>query len=89
MNLTIKPINEKAYLEFGEKQENWSFLQTPEQKRKMQNGIYETELIGFYDENNQLQAAAMLAFAPVARIYQYCLISGGILMDYHLSLIHI
>ncbi len=83
MNLTIKPINEKAYLEFGEKQENWSFLQTPEQKRKMQNGIYETELIGFYDENNQLQAAAMLAFAPVARIYQYCLISGGILMDYH------
>lgn len=82
MKLTIKTIDNDQYLDFGQKQDNWSFLHSIEQKRKLQNGQYDTSLIGFVDEKDELKAAALIAKAPVAKIYQYCLIPGGILMNY-------
>lgn len=82
MKLNIRTIDETLYKEFGQKQENWSFLNIPGQKKKMTLRGWETEFLGFFDESGEIRAAALAAYGSAAKIYRLCLVPGGILMDW-------
>lgn len=81
--MKIRTITKDAYNQFAADQENYTFLNCTEQADKLEAGVWSTELIGFFNDQDEMKGAALLAWMPVAKRYQYAMIPAGIMTDWN------
>lgn len=80
--MNIRLIDREKYCEFIHSIKSVNFLQSEYQGDKMANDVWNVEYIEAVEDEETI-AVSMLAFMPLAKIYQYCYIPRGFFIDYH------
>ena len=75
-------VNEETYNEFLKSRDYVNFLQSVQQSDKMKSAGWNIDYVQF-SENDTLVGGAFLATIPLMKVFHYCYIPRGILMDYH------
>ncbi len=80
--MNIKKINIQQYNEYLNTLSHVDFLQSPMQAQKLSLNGWEVEFIQVMDRETVV-ASAMLCIIPLMKVFKYCYIPRGIIMDYH------
>lgn len=75
-------VNEETYNAFLKTRDYVNFLQSTEQSDKMKSNGWTIDYVQFEEENRTV-AGAFLATMPLMKVFRYCYIPRGILMNYH------
>ena len=80
--MKLVQVNAEIYQKFLNEQAYVNFLQSVEQGRKMQSMGWNVEYLQF-EKNGIAVAGVMLGTIPLMKLFRYCYMPRGIIMDYH------
>ena len=80
--MQIKKINDVEYQKYLDSIEYAGFLQSVEASKKMESNGWKIEYLQFV-ENNTVVASGMIGMIPLMKIFKYCYVPRGFIMDYH------
>jgi peptidoglycan pentaglycine glycine transferase (the second and third glycine) len=79
--MEIRQITPGEYEAFGKDRENWTFLNSLPQAKRLQQMYWEVEFLGGF-ENGQLTAASLVAKKPALRFFKYAYVPRGFFLDW-------
>ena len=80
--MQIRSIDENKYQAYLDSIEYADFLQSVEQSNKLKSNGWQVEYLQFV-ENDVVKASAMIGIIPLMKVFKYCYVPRGFIMDYH------
>lgn len=80
--MELKTIDVKEYKEYLERINRVEFLQSDYHAKKLARNGWEIEFIQIRNED-EIVAGGILAMIPLMKIFKYCYVPRGFIMDYH------
>lgn len=84
--MQIKKIKDVEYQQYLDSIEYAGFLQSVEASKKMESNGWKIEYLQFV-ENNTVVASGMIGMIPLMKVFKYCYVPRGFIMDYHDSVL--